>query len=277
MKWVISAFTIIPTTYATSTNRELLRLHSGKVASSITYIYSVVNQDGTISREQSSGKFPAAPSAKPKLLDSIGAAIRTRHYGRRIEEAYVDRIRRFIIFHGKRHPTEMREREINAFLTHLAVEMKVSASTQNQALPALLSLYRYVIGCKTGELGDVIHARRPAHLPVVMTREKVKAVLANLSGDKWLMASLMYGTGLHMMECLRLRVQDIDFSRNEILVRDGRGAKDRVTMMPESLKKPLHDHLKKVKTIHEKDFAEGWGRVLLPDALDRKYPNSSRE
>jgi len=163
-----------------------------------------VNQDGTISCEQSSGKFPAAPSAKSKLLDSVRAAIRTRHYGRRIEEAYVDQIRRFIIFHGKRHPTEMREREINAFLTHLAVE-------------------------------------------------------------------------LHMMECRRLQVQDIGFSRNEILVRDGRGAKDRVTMLPESLKKPLHDHLKKVKTIHEKDLAEGWGRVLLPDALDRKYPNVSRE
>ncbi len=157
------------------------------------------------------------------------------------------------------------------------MERKVSASTQDQALSALLFLYRYVIGRKIGDLGDVIHAHKPTHLPVVMTREEVKSVLANLLGDKWLMASLMYGTGLRLMECLRLRVQDIDFSRSQILVRDGKGAKDRMTVLPESLKEPLHDHLKRVKTIHEKDLAEGWGRVLLPDALDRKYPNASRE
>ena len=237
----------------------------------------MVHGELAISREQSSGKFPAAASAKPKLLDMVRAAIRTRHYSRRTEEAYVDWIRRFIIFHGKRHPAEMGGRGINAFLTQLAVERKVSASTQNQALSALLFLYRYVIGRKIGDLGDVIHAHKPTHLPVVMTREEVKSVLANLLGDKWLMASLMYGTGLRLMECLRLRVQDIDFSRSQILVRDGKGAKDRMTVLPESLKEPLHDHLKRVKTIHEKDLAEGWGRVLLPDALDRKYPNASRE
>jgi integron integrase len=186
-------------------------------------------------------------------------------------------VKRFIFFHKVRHPAEMAEPEINAFLTHLAVKEKVSASTQNQALSALLFLYRHVIGREVGNLGEVIRARKPTRLPVVMTREEVKSVLANLTGDKWLMASIMYGAGLRLMECLRLRVQDIDFSRNEILVRDGKGAKDRITMLPVSLKAPLQEHLKKVKAIHEKDLAEGWGRVQLPDALDRKYPNAPKD
>jgi len=171
----------------------------------------------------------------------------------------------------------MSEPEINVFLTHLAVKGKVSASTQNQALSALLFLYRHVIGREIGDLGEVIRARKPARLPVVMTREEVKTVLANLSDDKRLMASLMYGTGLRLMECLRLRVQDVDFSNNEILIRNGKGAKDRITMLPEALKAPLQSHLRKVKAIHEKDLAEGWGSVLLPDALDRKYPNAPKE
>jgi len=168
----------------------------------------------------------------------------------------------------------MAEPEINAFLTHLAVKEKVSASTQNQALSALLFLYRHVIGREVGDLGNVIRARKPMRLPVVMTRDEVKAVLAQLSGDKWLMASLMYGAGLRLMECLRLRVQDIDFARNEILIRDGKGAKDRITMLPETLKVPLREHLKRVKAIHDRDLAENWGRVHMPDALDRKYPNA---
>lgn len=180
-------------------------------------------------------------------------------------------------FHHGHHPVEMAEPEINAFLTHLAVKEQVSASTQNQALAAVLFLYRYVIGCDIGNLGEVVRARKPERLPLVMTREEVKAVLANLTGEKRLMTSLMYGAGLRLMECLRLRVQDIDFSRNEILVRDGKGAKDRITMLPESLNAPFQDHLKKVKAIHEKDLADGWGRVLLPDALDRKYPNAPED
>lgn len=171
----------------------------------------------------------------------------------------------------------MAEAEINAFLTNLAVKEKVSASTQNQALSALLFLYRHVIGRDVGDLGEVIRARKSTRLPVVMTRDEIKTVLAKLNDDKWLMASLMYGAGLRLMECLCLRVQDIDFSRNEILVRDGKGAKDRITMLPESLKIPLQEHLKKVKTIHERDLAEGWGRVLMPEALDRKYPNAPKE
>ncbi len=188
------------------------------------------------------------------------------------KQTYRHWVKRFIFFHHVRHPAEMAEPEINAFLTHLAVKEKVSASTQNQALSALLFLYRHVIGREVGDLGEVIRARKPTRLPVVMTREEVKAVLANLTGDKRLMASLMYGAGLRLMECLRLRVQDIDFSRHEILVRDGKGAKDRITMLPESLKIPLQEHLKKVKAIHEREVAEGWGRVQMPTALDRKYP-----
>ncbi len=211
---------------------------------------------------------------KPRLLDQMREALRSRHYSRRTEQTYCLWVRRFIFFHKLRHPSEMAEPEINAFLTHLAVREKVSASTQNQALSALLFLYRHVLGREIGELGEVIRARRPHHIPVVMTRDEVRAVLAHLTGDKWLMASLMYGAGLRLMECLRLRVQDIDFARNEITVRDGKGAKDRMTMLPESLKKPLQDHLRKVKATQERDLAEGWGRVQLPHALDRKYPNA---
>jgi integron integrase len=208
------------------------------------------------------------------LLDQLREALRSRHYSARTEQTYCLWVKRFIYFNKVRHPAEMGEPEINTFLTHLAVKEKVSASTQNQALSALLFLYRHVLGREVGDLGEVIRARKPKRLPVVMTREEVKTVLRHLEGDKWLMASLMYGAGLRLMECLRLRVQDIDFERNEILVRDGKGAKDRMTMLPESLKSPLQVHLRRVKTIHEKDLADGWGRVLLPGALDRKYPNA---
>ena len=171
----------------------------------------------------------------------------------------------------------MAEPEINTFLTHLAVEKKVSASTQNQALSALLFLYRHVIGVGVGDLGNIIRARKPKHLPVVLSREEVKAVLSHLHGDKWLMVSLIYGTGIRLMECLNLRVQDIDFSRCEILIRSGKGNKDRITMLSASLKTPLLRHLEKVKEIHSHDCADGWGRVQLPSALDRKYPNASKE
>jgi integron integrase len=213
----------------------------------------------------------------PKLLESLRQALYVRHYSNRTTDTYCAWVKRFVHFHNLRHPKDMGEKEINAFLTHLAVEDKVSSSTQNQALSALLFLYRYVIGKEIGDLGQVIRARKSVRLPVVLTREEVKSLLAQLSGDKWLMASLMYGAGLRLMECLRLRVQDIDFSRSEIMVRDGKGAKDRITMLPESLKNPLGDHLKNVKRIHDKDIADGWGRVLLPNALDRKYPNAPAE
>ncbi len=219
----------------------------------------------------------AVEGRPPKLLDQMRDALRARHYSRRTEETYCQWVKRFIFFHKVRHPAEMGEGEINAFLTHLAVKAKVSASTQNQALSALLFLYRNVIGREVGELGDVVRARKPTHLPVVMTREEVKAVLANLTGDKWLIAAFLYGAGLRLMECLRLRVQDIDLTRNEILVRNGKGAKDRITMLPESLKLPLQDHFKRTKGVHDKDLADGWGRVQLPMALDRKYPNAPGE
>ena len=219
-------------------------------------------------------RIAPAPAQKPKLLDRLREALRSRHYSRRTEQTYCHWIKRFIFFHNKRHPGEMAEPEINAYLTHLAVKEKVSASTQNQALSALLFLYRYVLDRKIGDLGEVIRARKPKRIPVVMTRDEVKAVLGHLHGDKWLMANLMYGAGLRLMECLRLRIQDIDFARNEILIRDGKGAKDRITMLPESLKTPLQDHLKKVKALHDRDLADGWGRVQMPTALDRKYPSA---
>jgi integron integrase len=211
---------------------------------------------------------------KPKLLDQMREALRTRHYSPRTERAYCAWVRRFIYFHHVRHPAEMGEPEINAFLTHLAVAGNVSASTQNQALAALLFLYRHVLGCEVGDLDGVIRARRSVNAPVVMTRGEVRDVLAQLAGDKWLIASLLYGCGLRLLECLRLRVKDMDFSRGEITVGDGKGGKDRVTMLPASLTAPLQEHLRSVKTTHEADLADGWGRVVLPAALDRKYPTA---
>ncbi len=216
-------------------------------------------------------------SGPPKLMDRVREALRARHYSNRTEDAYCNWIRRFIRFHGLRHPAEMGEREINEFLTDLAVNGKVSASTQNQALSALLFLYRSVIGREIGALGEVVRARKSHHLPVVMTREEVRAVLRELEGDAWLMASLLYGSGLRLSECLRLRVQDVDFARGEILVRDAKGNKDRVTMLSAGLAAPLREQLIRARGVHERDLADGWGRVELPNALDRKYPNAARE
>lgn len=210
-------------------------------------------------------------------MTQLREAIRSRHYSRRTEQAYCLWTKRYIRFHGLRHPAEMAEPEINAFLTHLAVTEKVSASTQTQALSALLFLYRHVLGREVGELADLVRARKPPRLPVVLTRDEVRAVLAGLNGDKLLMASLMYGSGLRLSECLHLRVQDLDFARGELTIRDGKGGKDRVTMLPLALKDDLRQHLRRVKTIHDQDLAAGWGRAPLPDALDRKYPNASAE
>ena len=228
-----------------------------------------------VMREPEEPYRPAA--ARPRLVALVRDALRARHMSPRTEEAYIGWIKRYILFHDVRHPATMGEREINAFLTHLALRERVSASTQNQALSALLFLYRHVLGRELGDLGEIIRARRPKRLPVVLTREEVRAVLGQLRGDKWLTASLMYGAGLRLSECLQLRVQDIDLARDEITVRDGKGAKDRVTMLPQSLKTALEEHLRKVKAIHEKDLRDGWGRVPLPDALERKYPSASRE
>jgi integrase len=180
---------------------------------------------------------------QPRLLDQMREALRSRHYSRRTEQSYCHWVKRFALFHGVRHPSGLAEPEINAFLTHLPVKERVSASTQGQALSARLFLYRHVIGREVGDLGELIRARRPLRVPVVMTRDEVKPVLAQLTGDRWLMASLMYGAGLRLTECLSLRVQDIGFGRNEITVRAGKGDKDRRTMLPESLKRPLEQHL----------------------------------
>lgn len=232
----------------------------------------------TPSQKMSVGKpgLSLIHDAKPKLLDQLREALRARHYSRRTEQTYCSWVKRFIFFHDVRHLEEMAEPEINAFLTHLAVKKKVGASTQNQALSALLFLYRNVIGREVGDLGEVIRARKPKRLPVVMTRDEVKTVLANLTGEKRLMATMMYGAGLRLMECLRLRVQDIDFSRNEILVRDGKGAKDRVTMLPESIKTLLQHHLKKVKGIHERDLAEAVGAYRCRWPLTENTPTHRR-
>jgi integron integrase len=214
---------------------------------------------------------------QPKRLDRLAEALRARHYSPRTEQAYRHWVKRFIFFHNVRHPAEMAEPEINGFLTHLAVREKVSASTQTQALSALLFIYRHVLGREIGNLGEVIRARKPRRLPVVLTREEVKAVLDRLPGDKRIMAGLMYGAGLRLMECLQLRVQEIDFDRDQIIVWDGKGAKDRRTMLPVTLKPALEEHLRQVRAMHEQDLAEGFGRVQMPDALDRKFPNAGRE
>jgi integron integrase len=210
-------------------------------------------------------------------MEDVRMALRTRHYSRRTEQTYCLWIKRFIFFHNKRHPKDMGEAEINSFLTNLAVNEHVSASTQNQALSALLFLYRHVLDREVGDLGKVIRARKPARLPVVMTRNEVKTVLANLKGVHWLMATLMYGTGMRLMECLRLRVKDIDFGSNQVTVREGKGDKDRITMLPEIVREELKEHLKRVKKIHDRDLSDGYGRVQMPYALSRKYPNAAAE
>ena len=213
----------------------------------------------------------------PKLLDQMRESMRARHYSHRTEKTYCHWVKRYIYFHNVRHPVEMAEPEINAFLTHLAVKEKISASTQNQALSALLYLYRHVLDRDVGDLGNVVRAKRPIHVPVVMTKKEVAAVLDCLADEKWLVASLLYGCGLRLMECLRLRVQDVDFQSCEIVVRDGKGGKDRRTMLPQSLISPLRNHLLSVKSTHEKDVADGWGKVQLPGALEKKYPKAPWE
>ncbi|MDO8964136.1 MAG: integron integrase [Coriobacteriia bacterium] len=213
----------------------------------------------------------------PPLIESMSDALRSRHYSPRTERVYCLWVARFVTFHGGRHPCEMGEGEINAFLTDLAVRGQVSASTQNQALAALLFLYRVVLDREVGNLGTVIRARKQKRLPVVLTRVEVRAVLDGLEGEQRLMASLLYGSGLRLMECLRLRVQDVDLERGEITVRDGKGGKDRRTMLPEALKEPLRRQIDHARRVHERDLADGWGRATLPAALERKYPNAATE
>jgi len=216
-------------------------------------------------------------AGQPKLLDRVRAAIRARHYSRRTEETYVLWIRRFILFHGKRHPDEMGEAEVTRFLSSLALAGRVSASTQNQALSAILFLYQAVLGRELEWLDGVVRAKGAPRLPVVLGREEVRAVLGGLHGSCWLMAGLLYGAGLRLLECARLRVKDVDFARNEIVVREGKGGRDRRTMLPAGLKTHLQSHLEAVRRQHEEDLSRDAGWVELPGALDRKYPNAGRE
>ncbi len=214
---------------------------------------------------------------KPRLLDQVRHALRVRHYSLRTEHTYVQWIRRYILFHKKCHPLEMGAPEVNDFLSDLALNKRVAASTQNQALCAILFLYKRVLHRDIGPLGQVIRARKQRRLPVVLSREEVRRILGQLNGTKWLMASLLYGTGMRLIECLRLRIKDLDFSYQQIFVREGKGGKDRVTMLPQNLVEPLRQHLARVKELHDKELKEGFGRVELPYALERKYPNADRE
>jgi len=201
---------------------------------------------------------------------------RLRHLSIRTEQAYVQWIRRYIRFHDKRHPREMGEVEIRAFISHLAVEGNVTASTQTVALSALLFLYRDVLKQELPYVSQIERARKPKRVPVVFTRDEVKRVLAKLEGTHWLIAGLLYGSGLRLMECLRLRVKDVDFTYSQITIRDGKGEKDRISMLPAKLKEPLLQQLQKVKVLHEQDLIAGYGEVFLPYALARKYPNAPR-
>ena len=211
---------------------------------------------------------------KPKLLDQVRNAVRVRHMARSTEKAYVDWIRRFILFHGKRHPREMGKREVSDFLTHLAVEKQVASSTQNQALSALLFLYRHVLEQQLEWLDDVVRAKRPRRLPVVLTHDRARALIAILHGAAWLQCKLLYGSGLRVTEALRLRVKDLDFERLQIAVREDKGDKDRWTLLPKSLVTPLKEELLAVRQAHELAMQNGHGGVELPHALSRKYPNA---
>jgi len=220
---------------------------------------------------------PARPPGPPRLLDLVRRAIRARHYSPRTEKSYVSWIRRYVIYHGRRHPRELGATHVEQFLSWLASERRVSASTQNQALCALLFLYREVLGSDIDWIDGITPAKRPARLPVVLTRREVRAVLAQLTGVSWLMASLLYGAGLRLMECCRLRVKDLDFQRAEITVRSGKGRKDRVTMLPAALVVPLRAQIDRARIVHRHDRANGFSGVPLPGALERKYIHAGRE
>lgn len=225
-------------------------------------------------------KDPAAaytPGGKKKLMDCVRDAIRARHFSHRTEKAYCGWIRRYILFFDKRHPLEMGASEINTFLSYLATNRDVAASTQNQALSALLFLYQNVLDVQLPRLEGVVRAKRPQRLPAVLTPGEVRAILDRMEGTTKLMASLLYGSGLRLMECVTLRIKDIDFTRGEITVRAGKGNKDRVTMLPGSLRASLEAHMARVRELHKRDLAQGYGQAPLPGALARKYPNAPTE
>jgi integron integrase len=218
------------------------------------------------------------PSGRPpRLIDEVRGRLRTKHYSLRTEQAYVGWIRRFILANGKRHPRDMGGPEVERFLSGLAVEGRVAASTQNQALSALLFLYREVLGVELPWMENVVRAKRPQRVPTVLSRDEVQRLLSAMEGRSWLLASLLYGTGMRLMECLRLRVKDVDFARNEITVRHGKGGKDRRTVLPQSLVAPLKREVDRAQLLHQRDLAEGYGATQLPFALARKYPQAATE
>ncbi len=210
------------------------------------------------------------------MLERLRDHLRTRHYSIRTEATYIDWARRFILFHGKRHPQDMGGAEVEAFLTHLAVDRHVSASTQNQAKAAILYLYKQVLQIELPWLDEVVQAKTPKRLPVVLTPAEVRSLLLHMQGTTGLIAQLLYGTGMRVLEGLRLRVKDVEFARREIVIREGKGNKDRITVLPENLILPLQLQLKKARALHEKDIDAGFGRVYLPHALAVKYPNADR-
>lgn len=219
----------------------------------------------------------AGGALKPRLLQEVRNRLRVKHYSLRTESAYLGWIRRFILANGKRHPRTMGAEEVEGFLTALATRGRVAASTQNQALSALLFLYREVLRVELPWLESVTRAKRPRRLPSVLSREEVQGLLAYMQGRPWLLASLLYGSGIRLMECLRLRVKDLDFARNEIMVRNGKGGKDRPTMLPRLLVEPLQREVERARVLHERDVAAGFGQAYLPHALAKKYPNAARE
>ena len=218
----------------------------------------------------------AGGGTPPRLLDRLRDATRVRHYSIRTEDAYADWARRYILFNDKRHPLDLGAPEVAAFLNHLAVDRQVAASTQNQAKSALLFLYKAVLGVDLPWLDEIIGAKTPRRLPVVLTLSQVRSLLNELNGTMALIASLLYGTGMRLLEGLRLRVQDIEVERREIVIRDGKGGKDRVTVLPENLILPLNEYVARRRALHNKDLAEGFGEVWLPDALAVKYPSAAK-
>lgn len=224
-----------------------------------------------------SGVISAKVASSPRLMDEVRGRLRLKHYSLRTERAYLGWIRRFILANGKRHPRTMGGEEVERFLSTLAMQGQVSASTQNQALSALLFLYKEVLGIDLPWMEGVVRAKRPQRVPTVLSREEAQRLLAQLDGRAWLLASLLYGTGMRLMECLRLRVKDVDFARNEVTVRNGKGGKDRRTVLPRSLAEALKREVERARLLHQGDLLAGHGSVWLPFALARKYPNAARE
>jgi len=213
----------------------------------------------------------------PKLLDQVRNQMQLKHLSRRTQDAYIHWIKRFILYNEKRHPSELGETEIESFLTYLAVDEDVAASTQNVAFNAILFLYGEILHKELGNIAQVVRARRPKRMPEVFTRKEAKLVIAHLKGDYWLIGNLLYGSGLRLLECLRIRVKDIDFAQNRIIIRAGKGDKDRATILPAAIKKRLQLHLKKVYAIHQEDLAEGYGETVLPHALAAKFSNAAKQ